>query len=77
MQYPDGTFPLVNQVLTIVDSRGKVLPEFANGALFPGGCQSDYLYYDLSAATWKNGGSEVHIGCGAGATGQGAVAVAV
>ena len=47
-------------------------------ALAPGGCYSDYLYWDTGLVAWTNGQNEVHIGCLAAATTiQGTQAVAV
>jgi len=40
-------------------------------------CPSDYLYWDNIDMVWKTGGNKVHIGCGAGVTGQGTNSIAI
>jgi hypothetical protein len=69
---------LLNGGLLTYDSAENVLLLNNSPILLPPGtCQSDYLYYDDVTSTWKMGGNKVHIGCGAGETGQGDSAVAV
>lgn len=76
-QNPDGSFPVAGDVLTLIDGRGHVEPMPAGNSVPTGSCQSDYLYWDVLTNAWAAGGSNVHIGCAAGATGQGDVAVAI